>query len=224
MTITATALLRLPHCVLQGSAAAGLRLERIEDAVLLHTSADFGSDPDELAALLGQVLGEQLAEHDDARGVFVLPSVAKPAARSYDAVIAEVGEGGEWIPLLIDEGEAFGLPDGLGALGAVLGSMMQHMPQSLLDAAQAASRGDMQGLSQVSDQVAEALGHGPQGGLDLGSLTRMMAGGGLDFSSPQMQQLMSGLQEELARDPEKLQRLAAQLFGQVPGDGSDDEK
>lgn len=223
MPITATALLRLPHDTLTSPVADGFQLERLEDAVLLHTAADFGSDPDELGALLEQLLGDQLAEHADARGVFILPSVAKPGARRYDAVIAEVGEGGMWIPLPSDA-DAFALPDGLGALGAVLGSMMQHMPQSLLDAAQAAARGDMQGLSQVSDQVAEALGHGPQGGLDLASLTRMMAGGGLDFSSPQLQQMMSGLQAELERDPARLQQLAAQLFGQAPSDGSDDEK
>ena len=51
-----------------------------------------------------------------------------------------------------------------------------------------------------------------------------MAGGGLDFSSPQLQQMMSGLQAELERDPARLQQLAAQLFGQAPSDGSDDEK
>jgi hypothetical protein len=222
MAILAIVLLRLPGCTPQPEPS--VRVEPLTDAVLLHTTASFGSDPEDLGALLQRSLGAQLEEHEDARGIFVLPSVAVPSARSYDAVIAEVGEGGMWIPQPSDAGGAYALPDGLGALGAVLGSMLQHMPQSVLDAASAAARGDMGGLSQVSDQVASLLGQEPHGAPDMASLTRLVAGGGLDFSSPMFQQLLGGLQQELARDPEKMQRLAEQLFGALPGSDPDDDK
>ena len=43
--------------------------------------------------------------------------------------IDEVGEGGMWIAL--GDIEGFGMPDGLGALSAVLGSMLQNMPESV---------------------------------------------------------------------------------------------
>ena len=100
--------------------------------------------------------------------------------------------------------------------------MLQHMPQSVLDAAAAAARGDMQQLSQVSDQVASLLGQAPQTAVDMDSLMRLVSAGGLDLSSPMFQQLLSGLQGELERDPGKLQRLAEQLFGQVPPAGDDE--
>ena len=116
-----------------------MRAESLEDAVLLHTGLPFASEPEELVAKLHAILGNVLDEHEDPRGIFVLPDVAMPKARSYLDVLAEVGAGGSW--LSIEQGGPFGLPDGLGALGAVLGSMLQNMPESVLEAASAAARG-----------------------------------------------------------------------------------
>jgi hypothetical protein len=222
MAITASVLLHLPQLGI--GPHQGLRVESLDDCVLVHTSASFGSDPEQLAALLQERLGAALDAHQDARGLFVLPSVANPGARGYDALIAEVGAGGMWIdPPAARVGEAFAAPDGLGALGAVLGSMLQHMPQPRRDAASAAARGDMQGLSQVSDQVAALLGQAPPGGVDMASLMSLVSGGGLDVASPAFQQLLSGLSRQLERDPDTMQRLAEQLFGQVPDAGHDDD-
>lgn len=75
----------------------------LEDAVLFHTHARFGHEPDELAFALRAQLGDLLDAHDDARGVFLLPDVALEhamQAQRYDAVIEAIGEAGMWCPLV----------------------------------------------------------------------------------------------------------------------------
>lgn len=219
MAINAVALLRVPASSLPGT----LRVIALDDAVLVHTSESFGSEPDELAELLHDLLGDVLSTHEDARGIFILPSIASPKARSYDAVIAEIGAGGMWAPRLeVDDG--FVLPDGLGGLGAVLSSMVQNMPQSVLDAAAAAARNDAHGFSKVTDQVATLMGQQPRGPVDMNSLLGLVgSGGGLDLSSPMFQQLLANLQGQLERDPEGAARLAEQLFGTQAGQAGNDD-
>jgi hypothetical protein len=183
MPILAVALLKLDACsalLARGparfdlAAESGVRAEALDDAQLLHTGLPFASEPELIVQRLQQALGEALDEHDDPRGVFLLPDVAAPKARAYLDVIDEVGEGGQWLPLP-QEAQDFGLPDGLGALSAVLGSMLQHMPESVLEAASAAARGDLDAFSQISEQVAAWMGHGraaPAAHVDLGELAR----------------------------------------------------
>ena len=189
-----------------------MRAEPLEDAVLLHTGLPFSMDPEVLLSRLAEALGEALlAEHGDPRGLFVLPDVAAPRARNYLDVLDEVGEGGVWLAL--EQAEQFHLPDGLGALGAVLGSMLQNMPESVLEAASAAARGDMEAFSQVSDQVAALMGHG-RDGVSFEGLARLMGDGrALDLASPAFQQILRTLEGEMARDPAQVERLRAQLFG-----------
>jgi hypothetical protein len=222
MAITAIALVRIPSCA--PNAQPPVRVEPLADAVLLHTEASFGSAPDELVALVASSLGPQLGLHSDPRGMFFLPSVASPKARTYDALIAEIGEGGMWAALPSDAADAFAMPEGLGALGAMLGNMMQQMPPSLLDAASAAARGDMSSLSLVGDELAARLGQTPPAAVDMASLGKLVADSGIDLSSPVFQQMLAGLQETLARDPDAVTRLAEQLFGRAPGDEPDEKK
>ena len=75
----------------------------LEDAVLFHTHARFGHEPDELGFSLRAQLGDLLDAHHDARGVFLLPDVALEhamQAQRYDAVIEAIGEAGMWCPLV----------------------------------------------------------------------------------------------------------------------------
>jgi hypothetical protein len=219
MSIQAIALLKLDAC--EPNPESGMRVEALEDAVLVHTGLPFSSDPEELAARLRAALGAALEEHDDPRGIFVLPDVAKPMARSYVDVLDEVGEGGAW-HAHDHLGGSYGLPDGLGALGAVLGSMLQNMPESVLEAASAAARGDMAAFNQVSDQVASLMGHGGDN-VSLASLARLVGDGrALDPTSPAFQQILHTLEGELEKDPEQVARLAEQFFGgREPGTDED---
>lgn len=222
MPITAIALLHIPSCT--PSAQPPVRVEPLADAVLLHTEANFGSDLDVLVALVARSVGPQLALHQDARGIFFLPSVSAPKARTYDALIAELGEGGMWAPLPRADADGVGLPEGLGALGAMLGSMLQQLPPSLRDAASAAARGDMSNLSRVGEELAHKLGQAPPTTLDMASLGKLVADSGIDLSSPVFQQMLAGLQDTLARDPDAVARLAEQLFGRAAGDDPDEPK
>lgn len=221
MAITATALVRIPTCA--PNAQPPVRVEPLADAVLLHTEASFGSAPDVLVGLVATSLGPQLGLHRDPRGIFFLPSVATPRARAYDALIAEIGEGGMWARLP-GEADAPAMPEGLGALGTVLESMLQQMPPSLRDAASAAARGDMSSLSRVGEELATRLGQTPPAAVDMASLSKLVADSGLDLSSPMFQQMLAGLQDTLARDPGAVARLAEQLFGRAAGDEPDEQK
>ncbi len=219
MSIRAIALLKLDAC--EPTPESGMHVESLEDAVLVHTGLAFSSDPEELVARLHAALGGQLDDHDDPRGIFVLPDVARPRTRSYLDVLDEVGEGGSWLSFE-QLGSSFGLPDGLGALGAVLGSMLQNMPESVLEAASAAANGDMSAFSQVSDQVAALMGHGAEH-VNFETMARLVGDGrALDPSSPGFQQLLSALQGELEKNPEQVARIAEQFFGGPASDGDEE--
>ncbi|MEY4508139.1 MAG: hypothetical protein RLZZ450_261 [Pseudomonadota bacterium] len=233
MPIEALALLRLK--TLQTTA----RVDRLDDAVIVHTGQSFAVEPEQLAEALEALVGESsLAQHDDLRGVFFLPDVAAPKGRSYDAVIDEVGEGGVWAaPALESYGSA---PD----FGALLGNMLAQLPPSLLSAASSAAHGDRGALDAVSAQVQALLGSSPQlqqlagqlGGMlgqptpgasaepgsELAALEEMFAGlGGGQAAEASLHQLASHMQAELAADPAKFEQLAQQLLGKT-GDKDDE--
>src|SRR5690606_12973677 len=114
--------------------------------------ASFATEPVELSLALHGLLGEALAEHRDARGIFFIPEVAAPRARSYEAVVEEVGEGGVWAPL-VDATSAGGEEE----FGALLGNLLGQMPSSLLAAAQAAASGQPGAFEAVSAQLQDLL-------------------------------------------------------------------
>src|SRR5690242_19178961 len=138
MGITAMALLKIRDLALPPE--AGMRVEQLEDAVLIHTGESFALEPEELGDVLLDAVGAAITDHADPRGIFFLPDVAAPKARTYVGVIAEVADGGVWAQLG-DMLESFGPGDGLGALGAVLSSMIQYMPEAVVEAASAAAQG-----------------------------------------------------------------------------------
>ena len=75
MPIDAIALLRVPPA----SIPADRLIRALDDGALVRTGARFDEDPEDLAALLCDALGDALDDHEDPRGVLLIPDVAKPS-------------------------------------------------------------------------------------------------------------------------------------------------
>ena len=216
MAITAIALLRIAP---PAKPAPGARITPLEDAILLHTKADFGTEPVALSRVVRELLGDAIDGHADSRGILFIPSVAAPAARTYDAVVAEVGEGGEWGPV-----RAAASPLGAaalgGGLGALLGSLLEQMPSGVLDSVGAAARGEPGALDAATSQLKAAV-EGGDTQLDVANLGAMLESAGIDMNS--MSALMGQMESMLASDPEKAAALAEQFFGSAGDDEDEDE-
>jgi len=212
MPITAICLLRLRSAP-QLPTAGAVRVEALEDGLLLHTPLSFADEPEEIAGAVRSLLGEPLAAaHTDPRGVYLIPSAAAPTARTYAGVIAEVGEGGvwtEWREALGSQPTAAGMPDLSGLLGSMLGA-------DALRQASAALPGLLQEPNALADLVQQSSSQLPE-------IANMLRGMGIDLGSPEIQELTRGLQQELTRDPSRLMSLAEQLFAGQAGAHQDDE-
>jgi hypothetical protein len=246
MAISAIALLRLQ--TLSGLELKSLRVDRLDDAVLVYTNVDFANEPETLSQIVWKQVGDVLrAEHRDPRGIFFVPDVAPPKARTYDGVIEEIGEGGVW-GTLPQEGSPLGAAAAAGGLGALLGGMLEQMPASVweslgeaaqgrpgaLEAASSQLRAAMAGSSELSDlanQLAGGLGGlasdpaieaqlkaaSGAGMPDLASLSQALGGSGVD-----LEKLMSQMQSAFASDPARAAELAERFFGK-PSDADDDD-
>lgn len=225
MPITALALLRIaqpetPH-----------RVDVLSDGVLVHTTSAFSSDPEELTMALATALGEAVFAHDDPRGIFFVPSVAAPKATSYDALIAEVGEGGVWGPSPIQIAESVQQTD----FGALLGSMLSQLPPSLMSSAQAALGGDSDALGAMTSQLQAMLGSSPAlaglaeqvgelmaqqpqnkpAGEELAALDQLMAGfGASEADQSSLREMVLNMQHDLMSDPSKLEQLTRQMLAE----------
>ena len=224
MPLTAICLLQLraaPQLPTQGP----VRVEALQDGLLLHTPLDFSDEPEELAGAVRALLGKALAcEHRDPRGVLLIPSAAAPKARSYAEVIDEVGEGGTWASWSGPQPTAAGAPDLSGLLGGMLGSMpglaaaaasLRENPDALREAGAA-----LPGLLQQPGGLSELL---QSSSAQVPELGQMLRGMGIDLASPEVQELTRGLQEQLTRDPSKLFQLAEQLFAGEADDEDDED-
>ena len=166
MRIEAIALLQLRD--LRPPADSGARVTSLDDSLLLHTGATFESDPETLANVVRVLAGEQLTQHEDPRGIFFIPSVAAPSARTYRAVIEEIGEGGMWAPR--PRRGSMGGPD--DSFEALLGSMLGQIPSGLLEqVTRAATQGDAGTLERMTSDLQALLGKNP----DLVALTQQTA-------------------------------------------------
>ncbi len=87
----------LPRLRLKGEEGATYEARLLDDGALVYTPVAFGADPSAVLDALWDLLGDALADHDDDDGIFVLPSVANVGASTYDTVITELGEAGDWI-------------------------------------------------------------------------------------------------------------------------------
>lgn len=204
MGISALALLRLrdPSKLDLGS----LRVTRLDDAVLLHTQASFANEPEALSEAVLELVGPGYrAAHDDRRGIFFVPDVAMPRARTYDGVIEEIGEGGVWGPLP-DESMQPGEIGSAAALGALLGGILEQMPQSVLDSMGDAARGKPGAFEAAASQLHAAMGNNP----GLAQLSSALQSSGLD-----LQALVGQVESALATDPARTAELAERFFAGV---------
>ncbi len=156
MTIDAVALLKGTGLELP----ARLQVVKLDDATLVHTGVAFGGDVEMLAYGVRTSVGDALDRHDDPRGVFVMPDIAKPGARTYEGVIAEVGEAGEWVPMM----SAGDVPSGLleapdGSFAAMMGQAMQALGgANMAEIQRALASGDYSALEKMQAQMAAAVG------------------------------------------------------------------
>jgi hypothetical protein len=223
MPIAALALLRIDK------PATSQRVDVLTDGVILHTQLDFASDPEELSVSLAAQLGQALFAHEDERGIFFIPSVAAPAATSYDAVIAEVGEGGVWGPSPAQLAQSMQQTD----FGELFGGMLAQLPPSLMNSARAAMSGDHDALGAMASQLQAMLGGAPAlsglaeqlGGMmqsqekpageQLAALDQMFASfGASEADQSSLREMVLNMQADLAEDPAKLEQLTKQLLGE----------
>jgi hypothetical protein len=159
MATLAIALLRLPDLDTQGRA----RVVKLDDAVLLHTNIDFGSEPEAIIAAVRAAAGDDAVDdHEDDRGILVIPAVARPKAKRYEDVIAEVGDLGMWIDedSFDDEAEGAAAAPGIGGggLDALVGQMMGAMgPGGIEELQRAMMSGDPAAMARVQSMVQSAM-------------------------------------------------------------------
>jgi hypothetical protein len=214
-------------CLIQrsgpGEPPAGARVDRLEDAWLVHTGQNFALAPEELSRAVRALLGDALLDqHRDARGLFFIPDVAKPSARNYAGVVEEIEDGGVWAPLQVAP------PPAAAGLAGLLGGMLGQLPPDFLAAAAATARDNPEALQQAGAQLQDLMRDPNQladlAGSKLPGLSDMLRESGIDFGSPDLQRLAAGLHAELARDPSQLAKLAEQLFGgEDTGDEDEDD-
>jgi hypothetical protein len=217
-----TALCLIQRAAPAGPLPAGARIEQLDDAWLVHTGQNFALPPEELSQALRALLGDApLDQHGDARGLFFIPDVAKPSARSYAGVLEEIGDGGVWAPLRVSP------PPAAAGLAGLLGGMLGQLPPDFLAAAAASARDNPQAIQQAGAQLQDLMRDPHQlaelAGSQLPGLTEMLRESGIDFGSPDLQRMAAGLQAELARDPNQLAKIAEQLFGSA-ADGEDEDE
>jgi len=156
MSIDAVALLKGANLPL----SSRLHVQKLKDATLVHTGVGFGGDLDMLAYAVRTSVGDALDAHDDPRGIFVLPDVAEPKADTYEGVIAEIGEAGEWVqkmaagevPATLDAAPA-------GSFEALMGQAMQALAGTdLADIQRAIASGDYAAMAKLQERMAQALG------------------------------------------------------------------
>ncbi|MFT3769572.1 MAG: hypothetical protein QM820_29400 [Minicystis sp.] len=239
MGIDAVALLRgIDHTL-----PPNLHVRKLEDALLVSTGVRFGGAPDELGLGVRAALGEALDAHQDARGVFVIPDVAEPRAKTYDGVIAEIGEAGEWAPIVaaghVPERFAGAPADSFAGL---VGQMMTALGEgTLAEMQRAMATGDLAALERVQHKLVSALGGEEQ----IEALGRKIAAAAeaessarpdplaglpplpiqmdeIDLQSPDMAALLQQVEQQLDADPERRAALEKMLREAGVEDGEDD--
>lgn len=159
-----------PRLRLKSEDGAEFEVRLLDDGALVTTTVPFGSEGPAVLDALWSLLGDALADHDDDHGIFVLPSVAKVGASTYEAVISEVGEVGEWVAFDDEEGDEEDEEE--AATGDVMGmgmgggddfmSMMANITNSLgadtlMGLQQAMMSGDPKAFERAQAAVAAKL-------------------------------------------------------------------
>jgi len=119
-------------------------VQRLRDGALVHTHLSFFDDREEMSAAVLFTLGTAIDRHRDARGLFVFPDVIELQAKSYEQVIAEVGEGGVWLSFA-----------GGKATKNATAASARNIAQELLRATRS---GDRKALAELAREMAAELG------------------------------------------------------------------
>jgi hypothetical protein len=204
MSLTTVALIKLPLRVfdalprtdsqpddgsfrVKGPGGTTFELRYLQDAALVATPHAFGVDDEGLTEALWALFGDDLADHDDDRGIFVLPSVAKPRGTTYELVIDEVGEAGEWVSLG-DDGDDVGaeedavvageVEDGIGPgpdFMAAVANITKALGADTIQTLQAAMlSGDMGAFARAQERVAAQVAQRPEIAAQLQGLMGMV--------------------------------------------------
>lgn len=200
MSLTSVALIKLPLRVfdalprtesqpddgsfrVKGPDGVTFELRYLQDAALVAAPHPFGADDDALTASLWALFGDDLADHDDDRGIFVIPSVAKPRGTAYDLVVDEVGEVGEWVSLGDDDAEEEDAvagevedggepgPDFMAAIANITNALGADTLQTLQ---QAMVSGDMGAFQRAQERIAAQMAQRPELAAQLQGLMGMM--------------------------------------------------
>ncbi len=161
MSVDAIALLQVPGW----EPPDELDVRELEDGVLVFLEISFESDDDAILDALEEAVGDVFYEHEDDRGIFVLPDAAEPDdAETYDEVVAAAAEVGRFIPL--DPVEAEGAeaaptitPEALAAQAeSMLGQIFESLGAgSGDDIVRALREGDRDALTMARIQMQSAL-------------------------------------------------------------------
>jgi len=229
MPIDAIALLRIPFdemrrrfevlseqpegvVMLRGATGTAFGAIALEDACAVMTGASFASEPADLSEQLGQLLGDLIEMHDDMRGIYVYPDVARPQASSYAARVDELGEGGVWLGPHAGASPALDLAELARNVSAGLPSDLQDQMERMLGP---------EGVPRDAlASVAELLS-GEHGGALLDAARQIAAGLGLDanasapLSDDVLRQAQMAAEDLVASDPDMVADLAERL--RVPG-------
>jgi hypothetical protein len=184
----------VPGCeVLRGRNGAPLFARGLEDATLVFTQASLRDvEPDELSHFVRLLLGDVLDRHADARGLLVFPDAVRPKARRWLALVEELGELGEWLPIV----DASYVPERLktaqpGSLESVAAQLMSALGPDLGTLQQSLLSGDATALEDAQRKIQELLTRPEGAGL-------MQALGQIDFDATleQAQQLFGDQEPE----------------------------
>ena len=198
----------------RGANGEPVRVRALDNATLVHLDAPLTEDPRVLGALLVMKVGQVLAAHDEPRGVPVYPESYALEAKTWDAALAELGDGADWIPLdagapqMPDLSAMLG-PDATAQLagfaeqlqgegGAAMLQQAMAMAQQLAQSGALAEMAQKMSGAQTPEEAMSQMGGDPGalGGLDLGAM-------------------MAQAQSMLAANPDLERQLREQLGGMM---------
>lgn len=179
-----------------------MRATPLEGGTLLHLGMRFDTPHGTLGAMLRKDLDAVLGDIDR---VYVFPSVAKPEATSYTALLEELGEGGEWIS--VPEDAEVGADDALGVLQSLAGGLgpdLMNQVQSVMS--------DPDAMAQFS-KMAEGL----MGNADMRAMLEQTAASLQRGDGDVLEQAQEMARRAAAEHPDLLAGLAG------PDDSEDEE-
>lgn len=134
------------------------RMRFFDDAAALYLGVGLGfGEPDVMGVLVATALGEVIDQHDDPRGVPLIPDSYEPQASTWDGIVEELGDAADWVPV----DSASPQEDPMQALLGAFGPGGPGGPDLMSLAAQLQGQDPatlMQQAMQVAQQLAQSGG------------------------------------------------------------------